>query len=163
MPLRRSREGAVQQISGSDVRGATVLNEPREDASCCMHVAALIDDRLWNVLEPLIPPAKQRRFRYPGRKRLPDRAALNGILYVLKTGIPWRALPPELGFGSGVSCWRRLRDWRVAGIWDVLHARISGWSAIPPIPELRCFSGASVRARAEAPGIPAKTDDKSTA
>ncbi|WP_090871853.1 IS5 family transposase, partial [Paraburkholderia diazotrophica] len=63
-----------------------------------------------------------RRFRYPGRKPVADRAALTGILFVLKTGIRWRDLPAEMGCGSGVSCWRRLRDWQQAGVWDRLHA-----------------------------------------
>ncbi|CAJ0808479.1 IS5 family transposase IS1421 [Ralstonia psammae] len=50
-----------------------------------------------------------------------DRAALNGILFVLHTGIPWEDLPKELGFGSGMTCWRRLRDWQANGIWERLH------------------------------------------
>ena len=63
----------------------------------------------------------ERRYRYPGRKRLDDRRALCGILFVLYTGIPWRFLPQELGFGSGMTCWRRLRDWTEAGVWQRLH------------------------------------------
>lgn len=47
--------------------------------------------------------------------------ALNGILFVLRTGIPWEELPQELGFGSGMTCWRRLRDWQAAGVWHALH------------------------------------------
>jgi transposase len=82
----------------------------------------IIDDELWALIEPLLPPAKPRRFKYPGRKPVPDRAALTGILFVLKTGIRWRDLPAEMGCGSGVSCWRRLRDWQQAGVWDRLHA-----------------------------------------
>jgi transposase len=50
-----------------------------------------------------------------------DRAALDGILYVLQTGIPWEELPQELGFGSGMTCWRRLRDLQAAGVWEQLH------------------------------------------
>ncbi|MGF6293077.1 transposase [Paraburkholderia youngii] len=84
----------------------------------------IIDDELWTLIEPLLPPAKPRRFKYPGRKPVPDRAALTGILFVLKTGIRWRDLPPEMGCGSGVSCWRRLRDWQQAGVWDRLHAML---------------------------------------
>jgi transposase len=63
-----------------------------------------------------------RRFRYPGRRRLPDRPALCGILFVLHTGIAWRHLPPQLGFGSGITCWRRLEEWQNAGVWEELHA-----------------------------------------
>jgi transposase len=63
----------------------------------------------------------ERRFRHPGRKRLDDRKALCGILFVLYTGIPWEFLPQELGYGSGMTCWRRLRDWHAAGVWQRLH------------------------------------------
>ncbi len=69
----------------------------------------IVPDGLWDRLEPLLPQ-RERRFRYPGRKALPDREVLCGILYVLHTGIQWEYLPKELGFGSGMTCWRRLRD-----------------------------------------------------
>jgi transposase len=46
---------------------------------------------------------------------------LNGILFVLTTGIAWQRLPQEFGFGSGMTCWRRLRDWQQAGVWQQLH------------------------------------------
>jgi len=81
----------------------------------------LVDDELWALIEPLLPPPKARRHRYPGRLPVSDRAALTGILFVLKTGIRWRDLPMEMGCGSGVSCWRRLRDWQEAGVWSRLH------------------------------------------
>ncbi|HJS96453.1 MAG TPA: IS5 family transposase [Solirubrobacteraceae bacterium] len=71
-------------------------------------------------MEPLLPLV-ERRYRYPGRRRLDDRACLNGILFVLHTGIAWRDLPQELGYGSGVTCWRRLREWQQAGVWERLH------------------------------------------
>ena len=66
-------------------------------------------------------PKRERRFRYPGRKRLPDREALCGILFVFHTGIAWQHLSAELGFGSGVTCWRRLDEWQGAGVWEQLH------------------------------------------
>lgn len=69
----------------------------------------IVSDELWDRLEPLLP-YRERRFRYPGRKPLPDREVLCGILYVPHTGIQWEYLPKELGFGSGMTCWRRLRD-----------------------------------------------------
>jgi transposase len=50
-----------------------------------------------------------------------DRAALNGILFVMKTGMRWNHLPTRLGFGSGVTCWRRLPDWQEAGVWGRLY------------------------------------------
>ena len=81
----------------------------------------IVSDELWGLVEPLLPKV-ERRFRYPGRKRLPDRPALQGILFVLHTGIAWQHLPAELGFGSGVTCWRRLDEWQRAGVWDDLHA-----------------------------------------
>jgi transposase len=81
----------------------------------------IVSDQLWELFEPLLP-AKERRFRYPGRKRLPDRQALQGILFVLHTGIALQHLPSELGFGSGVTCWRRLDEWQRAGVWEELHA-----------------------------------------
>src|ERR1700739_1749820 len=81
----------------------------------------LVSDALWERLQPLLPPPKTRRFRYPGRKPLDDRQALTGILFVLKTGIPWQDLPVEMGCGCGMTCWRRLRDWNEADVWRQLH------------------------------------------
>jgi transposase len=80
----------------------------------------VVSDDLWELVEPLLP-TRERRFRYPGRARLPDRQCLSGILYVLHTGIPWHDLPQELGLGSGVTCWRRLEEWQAAGVWERLH------------------------------------------
>jgi transposase len=71
----------------------------------------VVPDELWKRIEPLLPKV-ERRFRYPGRKRLPDRQALQGILFVLHTGIAWRHLPLELGFG-GVRLQRTAHDHRV--------------------------------------------------
>ena len=79
-----------------------------------------ISDELWAEIEPLIP-VRQRRRRYPGRKAIDDRRVLNGILHVLHTGIAWEDLPAEYGYGSGVTCWRRLRTWQQAGVWEKLH------------------------------------------
>ncbi|NUY01126.1 IS5 family transposase [Paraburkholderia youngii] len=81
----------------------------------------ILDDELWALIEPLLPPPKPRRSRYPGRKPLDDRALLMGILFILQTGLRWDLLPREMGCGSGMSCWRRLRDWQAAGVWDRLH------------------------------------------
>ena len=84
----------------------------------------ILSDELWEEIEPLLPPPKPRRFRYPGRKPVEHRAALTGILFVLKSGIPWEMLPQEMGCGSGMTCWRRLRDWQAAGVWQKLHERL---------------------------------------
>ena len=81
----------------------------------------LLDDDLWKLIEPILPKPKPRRRRYPGRKPIGHRQALNGILFVLKTGIPWEYLPLEMGCGSGMTCWRRLRDWQRHGVWQRLH------------------------------------------
>ena len=79
----------------------------------------LVPDALWAELAPLLPPPRPRP--KGGRPRVPDRAALAGILFVLKSGIPWEMLPREMGCGSGMTCWRRLRDWQAAGVWARLH------------------------------------------
>jgi transposase len=84
----------------------------------------LLDDELWNLIAPLFPPAKPRRKHFPGRKPISPRQALTGILFVLKTGIPWEYLPQELGCGSGMTCWRRLRDWQATGVWQKIHERL---------------------------------------
>ena len=80
----------------------------------------LVSDGLWERIEPLLP-RRERRFRYPGRKPLDDRQVLSGILFVLHTGITWEHLPQELGFGCGMTAWRRLRAWQEAGVWQRLH------------------------------------------
>ena len=79
----------------------------------------LLSDRLWAVIEPLIPPEPPKL--RGGRPRISDRAALTGILFVLRSGTPWELLPREMGCGSGMTCWRRLRDWQRAGVWDRLQ------------------------------------------
>lgn len=80
----------------------------------------LLTDELWDFIKPLLPAPKERRFRFPGRKPIDNRVCLSGILFVLKTGIPWEDLPPEMGC-SGMTCWNRLRDWQLAGVWDKIH------------------------------------------
>jgi transposase len=80
----------------------------------------MLDDELWERIEPFLLP-KPRRSRFPGRKPLDHRKALTGILFVFKMGIAWEDLPPELGCGCGMSCWRRLREWQQAGVWPILQ------------------------------------------
>ncbi len=80
----------------------------------------LVSDELWAVIAPLLPPEPPKS--KGGRpRRISDRAALTGILFVLKSGIPWELLPQEMGCGSGMTCWRRLRDWQQAGVWQRVH------------------------------------------
>lgn len=74
---------------------------------------------MWAVIEPLLPAERPKP--KGGRPRVPDRAALTGILFVLRSGLPWEMLPQEMGCGSGMTCWRRLREWQDAGVWDRLH------------------------------------------
>ena len=81
----------------------------------------ILDDRLWVLIEPHLPPPKPRRKRHPGRKPLGHRQTLTGILYVQITGIPWELLPQEMGCGSGMTCWRRLEEWQRLGVWDKVH------------------------------------------
>ena len=86
----------------------------------------LVSDALWQLVEPLLPRRKdtmrrRRKFRRGGRPPLDDRKVLTGIVYVLKTGAQWEQLPVEMGCGSGMTCWRRLRDWSEAGVWARLH------------------------------------------
>lgn len=121
----------------------------------------VVSDELWELVEPLVP-RRERRFRHPGRKRLPDREALSGILFVLHTGTAWTHLPQELGFGSGITCWRRLDEWQQAGVWEQLHAvllarlRAAGeieWSrAIADSSQVQAKKGAPKRARARSTG-----------
>ncbi len=81
----------------------------------------LVEDELWKMIEPLLPPPKPRRRIHPGRKPLDNRKALTGILFVLKTGIAWRDLPSEMDCGCGVACWRRLHYWHECGVWQCLQ------------------------------------------
>jgi transposase len=121
----------------------------------------IVAEDLWELVEPLLPK-RERRFRYPGRKRCDDRLALQGILFVLHTGIAWTHLPAELGFGSGVTCWRRLDEWQRAGVWEQLHAlllarlRAAGeleWSrAVVDSSQVQAKKGAPKRARARSTG-----------
>jgi transposase len=82
----------------------------------------LLPDELWNEIEPLLPPhAPQPKGGHPWTE---DRPCLVGILFVLRTGLPWQMIPKELGCGSGSTCWRRLRDWTRAGVWAQVHRRL---------------------------------------
>ena len=115
----------------------------------------LLPDELWRLIEPCLPPPKP----HPrgGRPRLPDRQVLTGILFVLKTGIPWEDLPQEMGCGCGMTCWRRLRDWQQAGVWkkifQVLLCHLQGadridWSrAVVDSASVRAVLGGAKQAR----------------
>lgn len=108
----------------------------------------LVPESLWQRVESLLPPRPPRRSRYPGRLPVDDRAALAGIVFVLKTGISWRELPYEVAGCSGVTCWRRLRDWTEAGVFARVHAllldqlRALDWLGL----EVAVVDGSHVRA-----------------
>ena len=116
----------------------------------------LLDDGLWAIIEPVLPRTV-RRFKHPGRKRVPDRACLTGILFVLLTGIQWEMLPQEMGCGCGMTCWRRLDEWNKAGVWQRVHeillAKLNAaeqidWSrAVADSSSVRAVGGATRRGR----------------
>jgi len=120
-----------------------------------MQGASLVPEALWEQIEPLLPvePPKPKG----GRPRVPDRNCLAGIIFVLKSGIPWNLLPTQFGCGSGATCWRRLRDWTQAGIWTQVHERLLNelgragqidWSrAIIDSASMRAVFGGTTRAR----------------
>ena len=123
----------------------------------------LLTDELWQRIKPHLPPEPPKP--KGGRPRLPDRACLTGILFVLKSGTPWEYLPQEMGCGSGMTCWRRLHDWEAAGVWRKIWqalldelglANVIDWStsAMDSCSVRALFGG---RKRARIPRIGAKT------
>jgi transposase len=91
-----------------------LIDAVKEDAMSKL----LVTDELWAVVEPLLP--KHPPSRVGGHPRVNDRVCLTGILFVLKTGIPWEDFPHEMGC-CGMTLWNRLDEWRVAGVWPALH------------------------------------------
>lgn len=85
-------------------------------------MTALLADRLWNEIEPLLP--KHPPSPKGGRPRVEDRKALTGIIFVLRTGVPWQMIPKEMGCGSGSTCWRRMEEWTDAGVWPQVLERL---------------------------------------
>jgi transposase len=82
----------------------------------------LLPDELWEEIEPLIPPDPPHP--QGGRPFAPARAVLTGIIFVLRSGIPWELLPREMGCGAGMTCWRRLRAWQAAGVWAAIPRKL---------------------------------------
>ena len=111
----------------------------------------LVSDVLWERIEPLLPPEPVKP--NGGRPRVADRACLTGIIVILKSGMPWEMLPQELGCGSGMTCWRRLRDWQDAGVWERLHqALLDDLGRADAIDwERACLDSASIPAKKGAP------------
>lgn len=85
-------------------------------------MSALLPHVLWKEIEPLLP--QQTASPKGGRPPVSNRACLTGILFILKSGVPWNMLPQEMGCGSGVTCWRRLQEWTHAEVWPELHRRL---------------------------------------
>ncbi|EKX68091.1 transposase, IS4 family [Streptomyces ipomoeae 91-03] len=102
-----------------------------------------VSDDLRAVIEPLLPK-HERRFRYPGRKRIDDPKTLQGVLFVLYTGVQREYLPQELGFGSGPTCWRRPAEWQEAGVREELQRVLpDGLRAADPLDFSRAAIDAS--------------------
>ena len=124
----------------------------------------LLPDDLWAVVEPLLPPEPPKP--RGGRPRVPNRAALTGVLFVLRSGIPWEMLPPEMGCGSGMTCWRRLKTWHEAGVWTRLHHALLDrlgeagqidWSRAALDAQAVSAPGTAKRGLATSPGPSART------
>src|SRR2546426_43989 len=108
----------------------------------------LVSDELWEVVQPLLPRHRAR----PGKRGRPpvdDRACLTGIVFVLQSGLPWEMLPQEMGCGSGMTCWRRLRDWQRRGGWEEVPAAAEAEGAV---------RGPAVRHAAESTGAQGAED-----
>lgn len=102
-----------------------------------------VTDGFWALVQPLLPVV-ERRFRYPGRRRIDDRRCLEGILYVLFSGLPWDAVPSELGV-SGVTCWRRHAEWQRAGVWEaLLRTLLAELASVNALDEARLLVDASI-------------------
>lgn len=83
-------------------------------------MAEIVSDELWEQIEPLLPPEREPS-PLGGRPRVTNRQAFTGVVFVLKTGIPWQALPTEMDCGSGSTCWRRFSEWTELAVWSKLH------------------------------------------
>ncbi|MQY32052.1 hypothetical protein NRB56_76690 [Nocardia sp. RB56] len=118
-----------------------------------------MNDELWSVIEPLLPV---KRAGTPGPAQMDSRRVLQGILFVLITGIGWEDLPQELGFGSGMTCWRRLRDWQAAGVFEQMHQVILTRSNAAGLIDFDrvMVDGSHVRAKK---GVPQQVPARSTA
>jgi transposase len=83
--------------------------------------AELLPEALWEEIEPLLPPVSRAR---TGRPPVDNKKALRGIIFVLRFGVPWQAVPTDAFGVSGSSCWRRFSEWTQAGVWPEVHRRL---------------------------------------
>lgn len=83
--------------------------------------AELLPEALWEEIEPLLPPPSRAR---TGRPPVDNQKALRGIIFVLRYGVPWQAVPTDAFGVSGSSCWRRFSEWTKAGVWPEVHRRL---------------------------------------
>ena len=88
-------------------------------------MAELVSNELWEQIEPLLPPEPEPS-PLGGRPRVTNRQAFTGVVFVLKTGIPWQSLPTEMDCGSGSTCWRRFAEWTQLEVWSSLHTLLLG-------------------------------------
>jgi transposase len=99
-----------------------------------------MSDELWNRIEPLLPVPVNPHPRGGGRKRVPYRKVMNGILFVLRTGCQWKALDAT-GICSGSTAHTRFQEWERAGVFlefwkqgllefDELHGLDWKWQAM---------------------------------
>ncbi|WP_409350831.1 IS5 family transposase [Streptomyces tauricus] len=121
----------------------------------------MVDDDLWALIEPLLPPWPQKS---PGPRPVADRLCLQGILYVLHSDIAWQLLPLELGFGSGQTCWRRLERWQKAGVFEELHrVLLAELNAAGELDWSRaCVDGSHIRAKGGTDTGPSPVDRRKT-
>src|SRR5438477_8576430 len=83
---------------------------------------SLVPEFLWVAIRDLLPVHKHGR--KGGRPWVDDRKCLTGIVFVLKAGCAWNAIPRELGCGSGPTCWRRFAEWTRHGVWKKLYEKV---------------------------------------
>ncbi|MGH7731868.1 MAG: transposase [Candidatus Eiseniibacteriota bacterium] len=112
---------------------------------------AILTDELWARVETCLPPTPHRR-RVPGPHPIDDRSVLAGILFVLRSGLPWEELPAEMGAGSGMTCLRRLRVWQRLGVWERIRRALRDGFKPGEIDWRRADASNRARRRA-APGV----------
>jgi transposase len=120
----------------------------------------LVSDELWALVESLLP--KHTPSPKGGQPPVDNRVCLTGILFVLKTGIPWEDFPQEMGC-CGMTLWNRLRDWQKAGVWQALHElllaklrgadRIDFSRVIADSSSIRAVQGGKKQARIQPIGV----------